>query len=77
MDDVKGLWVEELPSTIWAIRIIAHSGIKDTPFNMAFRSDVVIPIEIDINSLGVAHYDSEQNKANLHANLDLLDEIRE
>ena len=50
---------------------------EDTPFNLAFRSDVVIPVEIGINSLRVTHYDFEQNKANLRSNLDLLEEIRE
>ena len=50
---------------------------RDTPFNLAFGADAVIPVEIGINSLRVFHYDSEQNEANLHANLDLLEEIRE
>ena len=78
LDDVKRLWVEELPSTLWAIRTTAHSGTRDTPFNLAFGSNAVIPIEIGINSLRITtHYDSEQNETNLRANLDLLDEIRE
>ena len=75
--DAKGLWVEELPSTLWAIRTTVHSRTRDTPFNLAFGSDAVIHVEIGINSLQVAHYDSEQNEANLRANLDLLNEIRE
>ena len=54
-----------------------HSRTRDTPFNLAFGSDAVIPVEIGINSLRIAHYDSEQNEANLCTNLDLLDEIRE
>ena len=43
---------------------------------MAFGADVVIPVEIGINSLRISHYDPEQNEANLRANLDLLEEIR-
>ena len=77
LDDAKGLWVEELPSTLWTIRTTTHSGTRDTPFNLAFRSDSFIPIEIGINSLWIAHYDSEQNEVNLRANLDLLNEIKE
>ena len=77
LDDAKGLWVEELPNTLWAIWIIAHSGTTDTPFNLAFGSDAVISVEIGINSLPVIYFDSEQNKANLLANLDLLEEIKE
>ena len=77
LDDANGLWVEELPSTLWAIRTTAHSETRDTPFNLAFRTNAVIPVEIGINTLRVSHYDLQQNKANLSANLDLLEEIRE
>ena len=77
LDDAKGLWVEELPSTLRAIRTTAHSKMRDTPFNLAFGADAVILVEIGINSLRVSHYNPEQNEANLHANLDLLEEIRE
>ena len=55
----------------------SHSGIKDTPLNLAFGSDVLIPVEIGINSLRVTHFSYEQNEANLRANFDLLEKIRE
>ena len=42
LGDTTGLWVEELLSTLYAIRKTVHSGIKDTPFNLAFGTDVVI-----------------------------------
>ena len=77
LDDAKGLWVEELPSTLWAIRTTAHSGTRDTPFNLAFGTDAVILVEIEINTLRVSHYDSQQNEVNIRANLDLLKEMRE
>ena len=77
LDDAKGLWVEELPSTLWAIRTTAYSGTRDTPFNLAFGIDAVIPVEIGINTLRVSHYDSQQNEVNIRANLDLLKEMRE
>ena len=44
---------------------------------MTFGADAFIPVKIGINSLRVAFCDLEQNKANLRANLDLLEEIRE
>ena len=77
LDDAKGLWVEELPSTLWAIRTTAHSGTRDTPFNLTFGTDAVIPVKISINTLRVSHYDSQQNEVNVRANLDLLEKIRE
>ena len=77
LDDAKGLWVEELPNTLWAIRTTAHSGTRDTPFNLTFGADAVIPVEIGINSIRVSHYNQEQNEVNLRVNLDFLEEIRE
>ena len=53
LDEVKGLWVEELPSTLWAIRTTIHSGTRDIPFNLAFGMDAIILIEISINSIRV------------------------
>ena len=50
---------------------------RDTPFNLVFESNVVIPIEIVINSLRVSHFDVEQNDATLRANLDIFEEIIE
>ena len=46
LDDAKGLWVEELPSTLWTIRTTAHSGTRDTPFNLAFGSDAIILLRL-------------------------------
>ena len=77
LDDAKGLWVEELLNTLWVIKTTTHSGIRDTPFNLAFGSNAVIPVEIRINSLRVAHFVPEQNESNFLANLDLLEEIKE
>ena len=66
-----------IASTLWSIRTTAHSETRDTPFNLAFETDAVISVEIGINTLRISHYDSQQNKSNLSANLDLLEEIRE
>ena len=77
LDDAKGLWVKKLPSTLWAIRQTMHSRIRDIPFNLTFGADAVIPVKIGINSLRVAYCNPKQNEANLRANLDILEEIRE
>ena len=77
MDDAKGLWVEKLSSTLWAIKITIHSGTRDTPFNLAFRSDTVILVEIGINTFLVKHFDPKENQTGIRANLDLLEEVKE
>ena len=77
VDDANGPWVKELPSTLWAIRTTIHSSTRDTLFNLAFKLDAVIPIEVGINLLRVAHFDPQKNKTSIRANLDLLDKVKE
>ena len=77
LDDAKGLWVEELPSTLWALRTTIHSGTRDTPFNLAFGMDAVIPVEIGINSIRVSYFNPENNESHIRLHLDLLEEVRE
>ena len=60
-----------------AIRTIVHSRTRDTLFNLAFGSDTVILVEIEINSLRVTHFYPKQIESNLQANLNLLEKIRE
>ena len=69
--------MKELPSTLWAIRTTVHSGIRDTPFNLTFDADVVIPVEIEINNLRVKYFDFDQNKDNIRTNLDLLEKVKD
>ena len=59
------------------IRTIVHLRTKDTPFNLVFGSDAVIPIEIVMNTLRMAYFDPKQNESSIRANLDLLEEIKE
>ena len=75
MDDVKGLWVEELPNTMLAIRMTVHLSTRDTPFNLAFRSNAFISVEIGINTLRVRHFDLKKNESRIWDNLDLLEEV--
>ena len=76
-DDAKGLWVEELQSTLWVIRTIVHSDIRDTPFNLALGTNAVIPVKVGINTFRVRHFDPSKNEHNIRTNLDLLKKARE
>ena len=46
-------------------------GHKKYSFNLAFRSDAIMPIEVGTNSFQVAHFDSRKNETSIRANLDL------
>ena len=39
--------VEELHSVLWGYRTTAYSSTEETPFGLAYRMEVVIPVEIE------------------------------
>ncbi|GJQ93575.1 reverse transcriptase domain-containing protein [Tanacetum coccineum] len=43
-----GAWVKELPNVLWAHRTIAKPSNMETPFNLAYGTETVIPAEIGI-----------------------------
>ena len=49
---------------------------RETPFKLAYGSEVVIPAEVHMASHRVIKYRDEDNKEQLRLNLDLLDEVR-
>jgi transposase InsO family protein len=53
-------WHKELPSVLWALRTNVNRATRDTPFDLVYRADVVLPPEIYIESARVAHFDSER-----------------
>ena len=75
----KGIWLDELPSVLWAYRTTARTPTGETPFRLAYGIDVVIPMEVVLTSYRVENYSEDKNKKNekaLHLQLDLVDEVR-
>ena len=75
----KGIWLDELPSVLWAYRTTARTPTGETPFRLAYGIDVVIPMEVGLTSYRVENYSEDKNKKNekaLHLQLDLVDEVR-
>ena len=48
----------------------------ETPFKLAYESEVVIPAEVYMANHRVMKYKNEDNKKQLSLNLDLIDGIR-
>ena len=48
----------------------------EIPFKLAYRSEVVVPIEVHMANHKVMKYQDEENEEQLHLNLDLIDEVR-
>ena len=46
LEGAKGIWPEELPSVLWVYRITIRTSTWETPFRLAYGSDVVILAEI-------------------------------
>jgi hypothetical protein len=52
-------WHKELPSVLWALRTNVNRATKDTPFNMVYGADAVLPPEIYLEPTRVAHFNVE------------------
>uniref|UniRef100_A0A2N9EWT7 Reverse transcriptase RNase H-like domain-containing protein n=1 Tax=Fagus sylvatica TaxID=28930 RepID=A0A2N9EWT7_FAGSY len=77
LEGAKSMWVEELPSVLWAYRTTVRTPTKETPFKLTFGTEAVIPVEIGLTTLRTTFHKEEENEGQLHLNLDLLDETRE
>ena len=74
---VKGVWPEELPSVLWAYRTTTRTSIGETPFNLTYGTEAVIPVEIGLTSLRKEFFNEQSNDDQLKLNLDCLDEVRD
>nr|GEX38223.1 reverse transcriptase domain-containing protein [Tanacetum cinerariifolium] len=70
-------WIEELLHVLWAHRTMIKSSHEDTPFSLTYGTEAVIPTEIGMPTYRTAAVDVVSNDAELHLNLDLLEERRE
>ena len=61
LEGAKGVWPEELPSVLWAYRMTARTPPGETPFRLAYGSEVVILAEVGLTSYIVDNYDERRN----------------
>ncbi|XP_012841213.1 PREDICTED: uncharacterized protein LOC105961530 [Erythranthe guttata] len=66
-----------LPNALWAYRTTPRTATGESPFNLAFGTEAVAPVEIGEPSWRVINYSLEANEEAMKANLDLVDELRE
>ena len=72
----KGIWPEELPSILWAYRIMTRMPIGETPFRLTYRSEAVILAKVGLTSYRVHSHDESKNDEAICLHLDLVDEIK-
>ena len=76
LKEAKGIWLDELPSVLWAYWTTARTLTGETPFRLAYRTAAVIPAEIGLTSYRVDSYSEKTNEEELRLQLDLVDEVR-
>ena len=69
--------VEYLPQVLWAYRTTRKSATQETPFALAFGTEVVDPVEVGLKPPRIELANIEHNEEALRLNLDLIEEKRE
>jgi hypothetical protein len=64
-----------LSEALWAYHISKHSATKVTPFELVYRQEAVLPVEVNLEALRIARQ-NELSVVNYHnLMLDRLDEV--
>jgi transposase InsO family protein len=69
-------WHKELPSVLWAMRTNVNRATRDTPFNLVYRAEAVLPLEIYLKSARVAQFIEENQDESSQLDANLLEERR-
>ncbi|CAN1313102.1 Transposon Tf2-8 polyprotein [Linum perenne] len=77
VDEAKGKWVDELPNILWAHRTSYKTATDETPYTLVYGTEAVLPVEVNLPSLRIQHFNHDSNDAGLHHNLDVIEERRE
>ncbi|XP_052206796.1 uncharacterized protein LOC127811125 [Diospyros lotus] len=76
----RGTWADKLPSILWAYRTTSRVATGETPFNLVYGTEALIPIELLAKSPRLMAYEEENGARNFEAlreNLDLIEEQRD
>ena len=46
LEEVKGVWPNELLGVLWAYRMTIRTPTEETPFKLAYGIEVIIPAEV-------------------------------
>jgi hypothetical protein len=69
-------WHKELPSVLWALRTNINRVTRDTPFNLVYGVDAMLPPEIYLESARVMHFNVESQVEAMELDSNLLEEKR-
>jgi transposase InsO family protein len=69
-------WHKELPSVLWPLRTNINRATRDTPFNLVYGAEAVLPLEIYLKSARVAQFNEEDQDESRQLDSNLLEERR-
>ena len=50
LEGAKGIWPDELPSVLWAYRMMTFTPTGETPFFLVYGHEAIIPVEVGLTS---------------------------
>ncbi|XP_019414570.1 PREDICTED: uncharacterized protein LOC109326333 [Lupinus angustifolius] len=77
LDESKANWPDQLHHVLWAYRTTPHSTTGESPFNLTYGAEAMIPVEIGEPTWRTIQFDEGNNQSLLRNNLDEIEEIRE
>ncbi|XP_065017705.1 uncharacterized protein LOC135644166 [Musa acuminata AAA Group] len=72
----RSAWTDELPSVLWSLRTTPKAATGESPYNLMFGTEAVLPPEMTIATLRTRNYDEEVSNEGLRASLNVLEERR-
>ena len=62
LEEAKGVWPDELPGVLWAYKTTIRTPMGETPFKLAYGSEVVILAEVHMANHRVTMYQDKNNE---------------
>ncbi|XP_068486585.1 uncharacterized protein [Phaseolus vulgaris] len=72
LGSAKGKWVEQLVEVLWAYRCTPHSATGETPYNLTYGIDAMLPVEVGEPTIRRELHNLKINEECLRTELDLL-----
>ena len=77
LERLKGAWVDELSTVLWAHHMTPKEATGEMPFSLVFGTEAIIPAEVGFPSYRVENYVEQENNMALLESVDFLEEKRD
>ena len=71
------MWLTELPSVIWSLRMTPSRATGFTPFFLVYGAEAILPTDLEYGSPRLKAYQEQQNQQARKDSLDQVDEARD